>query len=378
MPTNYSISIKTKRYKSILDSLDAIIMKEIILDQYSIVIGDAQEAINRFLRNKEYSSISVIVDENTKAHCLNLLSLPASYTVNLIEIQSGEIQKTITTCQQIWQQISEHLVDRHGLVINLGGGVIGDMGGFAASCYMRGIDFVQIPTTLLSQVDASIGGKLAVDFLRLKNFIGLFKNPNQVIVDPNFLKTLPKEELRSGYAEMLKHALIRDHQIWNSLKTLNWSEVTLDQDIYESILIKKDVVEEDPTEQGLRKILNFGHTIGHAVETLSFSTDYPLLHGEAIGIGMICEAFISNRKIGLPSNQLEEITHTFLSIYNDLHLELLSRSEEIITLLTSDKKNKGGKLLFSLIDSIGSGVFNIEVTPEEIRESLIYLINQLK
>ncbi len=353
-------------------------MKEIKLDQYSVVLGDANDAINQYLKDKDYSSITVIVDENTRSNCLDRINISASCPLSVIEIQSGEIYKNMATCEMIWESMSKQFVDRHGLVVNLGGGVIGDLGGFVASCYMRGIDFVQIPTSLLSQVDASIGGKLAVDFKGLKNFIGLFKNPNQVIVDSKFLRTLPKEELRSGYAEMLKHALIRDKEIWDQLKKLNWSEAISYNDIYESISVKKNVVEEDPTEKGLRKILNFGHTIGHAVETLSFSTKHPLLHGEAIGLGMICESYLSSMKLDLSQSELNEITSTLLSIYHDLDLGLLSRSEEIITLLTSDKKNKGGKLLFSLIEYIGSGVFDIEITPIEIQQSLDYLINRLK
>ena len=353
-------------------------MKEISVADYSIVYGDADTAIQRYLKNRDYSSITVIVDENTKEHCLPRLTSLHAVDISLIEISSGEVNKILQTCESIWAQMSEQYVDRHGLVINLGGGVIGDMGGFAASCYMRGIDFVQVPTTLLSQVDASIGGKLAVDFKGLKNFIGLFKNPNQVIVDPEFIKTLPHEELRSGYAEMLKHALIKDAVIWEQLPKREWDQTDWSAEIYESILIKKAVVEEDPTEKGLRKILNFGHTIGHAVETISFSTSTPLLHGEAIAAGMICESYISQQRGYISSTQLEEVTHAFLTIYDDINLDLLNRTDEIIVALSSDKKNRGGKLLFSLLDHLGSGNYNIEVNHQEIRESLEYLLTQVK
>ena len=353
-------------------------MKEISVADYTVVYGNADEAIQRYLKDRDYSSITVIVDENTLKHCLPRLESLQSVDFNLVEINSGEVHKTLQTCESIWSQMSEQYVDRHGLVINLGGGVIGDMGGFAASCYMRGIDFIQIPTTLLSQVDASIGGKLAVDFRGLKNFIGLFKNPNQVIVDPQFIKTLPREELRSGYAEMLKHALIKDADIWARLPKNDWDHTDWDMEIYESILIKKTVVEQDPTERGLRKILNFGHTIGHAVESISFSTSTPLLHGEAIAAGMICESQISQRRGYISSAQLDEITDGFLTVYDDLNLSLLNRADEIITVLSSDKKNKGGKLLFSLLDNIGAGNYNIDVSHEEIKDSLDYLLARIK
>jgi len=353
-------------------------MKEISVADYSIVYGDADAAIQRYLQDRYYSSITVIVDENTKKHCLPRLASFDNVDYNLVEIKSGEINKVLETCELIWAQMSEQYVDRHGLVINLGGGVIGDMGGFAASCYMRGIDFVQIPTTLLSQVDASIGGKLAVDFKGLKNFIGLFKNPHQVIVDSKFIETLPQNELRSGYAEMLKHALIQNASIWNRLPKRDWERTEWDSEIYESILIKKAVVEEDPTEKGLRKILNFGHTIGHAVETISFSTSTPLLHGEAIAAGMICESHMSHQRGYISSAQLEEVTEALLIIYDDINLDLLNRKDEIIVALSSDKKNRGGKLLFSLLGGLGAGNYNIEVTHDEIRDSLDYLISQVK
>lgn len=348
-------------------------MKELSVADYKVVYGNADAAIKSYIRDRDYSSITIIVDENTLKHCLPRLDSLQPVEVNLVEINSGEVHKTLRTCESIWSQMSKQYVDRHGLVINLGGGVIGDMGGFAASCYMRGIDFVQIPTTLLSQVDASIGGKLAVDFEGLKNFIGLFKNPNQVIVDSRFIKTLPHEELRSGYAEMLKHALIKDADIWARLPKGNWDQTDWDSEIYESILIKKAVVEEDPTERGLRKILNFGHTIGHAVESISFSKSTPLLHGEAIAVGMICESHISRQRGYITSTQLDEITDGFLTIYDDINFSLLNKADEIITVLSSDKKNRGGRLLFSLLDKIGVGNYDINVSHEEIKASLKYL-----
>ncbi len=353
--------------------------KVVTLDNYDVVYGDSSSALITYLSDKSYTSINVIVDENTRAHCLPHITDSLPKDCKIIDIPSGEKHKGLSTCEIIWDQMVRYQLDRHALIINLGGGVIGDMGGFAASCYMRGVDFIQIPTTLLSQVDASIGGKLAVDFRGLKNFIGLFKNPNQVIVDPKFLSTLSDEEFRSGYAEMIKHALIRDHSIWSRmLSTAQWKDLDWNEEILASILIKKDVVEQDPKEKGLRKILNFGHTIGHAVESLSFETDKPLLHGEAIAIGMICEAFLSANLCALPNEELDKITSYILSVYDDLDLTLLTDQQEIFKKLKQDKKNKGGRILFSLLEAPGKCAFDIEANEKHIFASLDYLISSGK
>ncbi len=350
-------------------------MKYIQLTDYQIMYGDIDQALAEYLEGRSYTSIFIIVDENTKEHCLPLVKSVKGY--HLIEIKSGELHKNLSTCQEIWSAMAKAGADRHSLVIDLGGGVIGDMGGFAASCYMRGVDFVQVPTTLLSQVDASVGGKLAVDFQGLKNFIGLFKNPKSVIVDPQCIQTLIPAELRSGYAEMIKHALIQDANIWDRITGIaNWRELDWQEEIFASVLIKKKVVEEDPTEKGLRKILNFGHTIGHAVESLSFETDQPFLHGEAIAIGMICEAYISTQRCGLSQAALGDIQNYILNVYPDLDLEILNRKEEILEKLKSDKKNKGGRYLFALLRGIGDAVYDIDVSAEEIFASLDYLLAQ--
>jgi 3-dehydroquinate synthase len=345
-------------------------MQHIYLRDYKISYGPAPQAIRAYISSKNYTSICILVDENSKKHCLPLLDLEQPY--HLIEIESGESHKGLSTCEFIWANMASIGVDRHGLLINLGGGVIGDMGGFCASCYMRGIDFVQIPTTLLSQVDASIGGKLAVDFKGLKNFIGLFQNPQEVIVDYTFIHTLSEAELRSGYAEMIKHALIQNVDIWDRIRSCdNWRNLDWQSEIYPSILIKKEVVEYDPTEKGLRKILNFGHTIGHAIESLSFETDSPLLHGEAIAIGMICESYLSMKYGSLSADSYQEIRSYVLSVYDQIPVEnLLNRTDDIIEKLKSDKKNKGGKYMFSLLNSIGNCTYDVVINDYQITESI--------
>ena len=226
-------------------------MSIINCQNYSITIGS--QYLSRF-SEYNYSKVAVLIDENTQKHCLDLF-IQKSKLQNFptICIPSGEQHKNISHCQTIWEVLTQQQFDRASLLVNLGGGVIGDMGGFAASCYKRGIDFIHVPTTLLSMVDASIGGKLGIDFLNLKNQIGLFKNPKAVYIDPHFLKTLPKRQILSGYAEVVKHALISDSTYWNFLKhqsidQLNWEDV-----IYKGISLKKNIVEQDPYDENQRK-----------------------------------------------------------------------------------------------------------------------------
>ncbi len=345
--------------------------KKIALANYNIDFGPITSSLKSYLATKSYTKIVLLVDENSRKHCLPLISDCITDDTLLLEIKSGEKFKCLPTCESIWAAMASAQFDRHSLMINLGGGVIGDMGGFIASCYMRGIDFIQIPTTLLSQVDASVGGKLAIDFKGFKNFIGLFKDPKAVLIDTQFLKTLPDEELRSGYAEMIKHGLIRSKDIWKDLKGINNPATQVwDDEVFHSVSIKKEVVTEDPTEQGLRKILNFGHTIGHAIESLSLTTDKPLLHGEAIGLGMIAESFLSEQVNNLSSEETSSIVDYLYSIYKGVHSDILSKENKLIDLMKSDKKNKGGKTLFVLLDQIGKATFDHEADGEEIKKAM--------
>ncbi|HEY8400693.1 MAG TPA: 3-dehydroquinate synthase family protein, partial [Cytophagaceae bacterium] len=257
---------------------------------------DISGKLKEFLQGKQYSSVCVIADENTEKHCFPLL-LPALQKYHLITIPSGEENKTLSTCERIWKGMTDQQLDRKAVVINLGGGVIGDMGGFCASTYKRGIDFIQIPTTLLSQVDASVGGKLGVDFFSYKNHIGVFKEPAAVFINADFLKTLDPAELRSGFAEIIKHCLIADKTKWEEISRKSLAEQNWEDLIAHSVEIKSKVTTADPTEQGLRKILNFGHTIGHAIESYYLTIkDKKLLHGEAIAIGMVAESYIAEKR----------------------------------------------------------------------------------
>ncbi len=342
---------------------------------YPIVFNDDFAALNQFLQEKKYSKVFFLVDEQTEKHCLPLLISQLQIAeYDLIEITSGEENKNIDFCIGIWRMLIDFGADRNSLLINVGGGVITDMGGFAASTFKRGIDFVQIPTTLLSQVDASVGGKTGIDMDHLKNIIGTFAQPKAVFIDTFFLRTLPQRQLFSGFAEMLKHGLIADRTYFNLLKEA--SPETIDAEfIHHSINLKNNVVLQDPEEKGLRKILNFGHTIGHAVESFSLQEGKnPLLHGEAIAIGMVCEAYLSHKKTGLPGEELNEIVQTFQKFYEKQSIKEAS-IPALVELMKSDKKNNSGKINCSLLTQIGQCTIDIFCNEDELCESLSFYQN---
>lgn len=346
-------------------------MQTISLQDYQIHVGDFRPALRIFLTEGQYTKIAVLVDENTRVHCLALVNeVLADFPHFIIEIPSGELNKNIQTCAHIWTEMMQNNADRNSLTINLGGGVIGDMGGFCASTFKRGIDFLQMPTTLLSQVDASIGGKLGIDFNHIKNSVGLFNNPQTVLIDPQFLSTLSPREIRSGFAEIIKHALITDKNQWTQLlKIKDLSEVNWSDYLVPSLKIKQAIVEEDPFEKGIRKALNFGHTIGHALESMALETETPLLHGEAIAAGMICESYLSYKKAGLKREEFEEIKEFITSIYQPRKI-LEKDYPALIQLMSKDKKNKGSEINFTLLTSIGSCKINETATAAEISKSM--------
>ncbi len=326
------------------------------------------KSLQEILRESEHSSIAILVDEHTEASCYPLFADLPDHV--LIQIHSGEQHKTITTCEHIWSKLTSARFDRKSVLINIGGGVIGDMGGFAAACFKRGIDFINIPTTLLAQVDASIGGKLGIDFEGLKNHIGVFRMPLKVIISPIFLNSLDQRQINSGFAEVIKHGLIYDIEYFKSLK----SPESYGQDqflslISESIKIKNQVVEKDPQEHGLRKILNFGHTIGHAIESLFLESNHTLFHGEAIAVGMICETFLSKKKLGLKKDQLNEIIEFITGIYPKIDLNNLDKTQ-FLDKLEQDKKNKGIDIQAALLSEIGSAKYEVSISKEDAIESL--------
>lgn len=341
---------------------------------------EGYEQVTRFLAQKKFSKIFVLVDQNTHLHCLSgfLPKLETTIPIEVVEMEAGEVHKTIETCNGIWQVLSELGADRKSLLINLGGGVVTDLGGFVAATFKRGISCIHFPTTLLGMVDAAIGGKNGVNLDGLKNQVGVIRPPEMVVLDTSFLQTLPAEEMRSGLAEMLKHGLIQDENYWNKLSDLSKLDLSdLDSLIEESIIIKENVVRQDPTEQGLRKSLNFGHTLGHAIESyfLEASDKQKLLHGEAVAIGMVLAAYLSYRTESFPQQKLQGIKETIVAIYGQIEISREDQ-EKIIELLKFDKKNEAGKINFVLLRRIGEPVIDREVTNDLIYESFSYYLEK--
>ena len=346
-------------------------MQSIQANSYPIHFNEkAYEALNLHINENKYSNLFIIVDSNTNEFCLPhfLPFLETDLTIEIIEFEAGEVNKNIETCVQVWNVLTELSADRKTLIINLGGGVVTDLGGFVASTFKRGVDFIHIPTTLLSMVDASVGGKNGVDLGNLKNQIGVINVPTMVLIDTQYLETVPQNEMRSGLAEILKHGLIYDKEYWEQfldLKALDFAD--FDQLIYRSVEIKNEIVTQDPTEKNIRKALNFGHTLGHAIESYFLENEEKttLLHGEAIAAGMILESYISMSKELINENEYSEIKSSLKSIYEDIVFDE-NDIEPILDLLIHDKKNEYGNIQFALIEGIGKIKINQSVENELI------------
>lgn len=302
--------------------------------------------------------------------------------INCIDINTGftfpagEHNKTHDSFLGGIDTLHQAGITRNGVVINIGGGVTTDLGGFIAATYMRGISFINIPTSLMAMVDASLGGKVGINHNSLKNYIGAFAEPTTTIICPPLLKTLPSDELLSGFAEVLKHGLIMDRSYWNSCKQIrpsHMSDAESEEMIKRSIGIKMSVVEQDPTEKGLRKILNFGHTVGHAIESTRLKVGHPLKHGMAIAAGMICETYISNKINGLPDNQTDEIYETLIRHFPDVAFDA-SDIPGITDLCRADKKNQSDDIRMSLLSQIGQCSFDITANADLISESLHFYL----
>jgi len=328
------------------------------------------QTLQNYILERKPSKVIVLTDYHTKELCLpKLLPYLPAHFVN-INIPPGESYKQIETLQSIWKQLLENNADRNSLMINLGGGVITDIGGFAASTFKRGIDFIHIPTTLLSMVDAAIGGKNGINFLQGKNQIGNINLPKLILVNDDFLNTLPQMQIDSGIAEMLKHGLIGDRDYWQKMVTyLNNKNTNFSQLIKESIQIKNEIINEDPYEKGLRKVLNFGHTLGHAIESyLNYQKKSPITHGHAVAMGMILSVYISNKikilKFTLVTSIISVIRKQFTLIpFTDQDILY------ILELLSFDKKNINGIPQFILLEDIGIPAIDQAVSKEIIIES---------
>lgn len=350
-------------------------MKVIYDKNYKVFFGtDVLSHLAQTLIDKAYSRVFVLVDENTEKYCLPILK-PYLENFTLVKILSGEQNKNLSTAAIIWDALQYNLANRNTVLLNLGGGTLSDLGGFCASTYKRGIDFINIPTTLLSMVDASIGGKQGVDLNSYKNLIGVFKHPKQVFIYPQFIETLLVSEQKNGLSEIVKHALISDKKFFEKILStpeINYSQI--DKWIEKSAKIKIQIVNKDPHEKGLRKVLNFGHTIGHAVETFSLMTDSkPLKHGEAVAIGIICESFLSFKTMKLDGDDFEKIikviTANFEKYFSSWNID------ELLKIMQNDKKNNNSEINFTLLKKIGKPVIDCNCTNELIIESLNFYKN---
>ena len=345
------------------------------LHDYDIRLGPLAETLTAWLQERAYSHIFVISDAHTRQFCMPLLraSTPVKgIATSGITLPAGEAFKTLATCEQVWQAMLDAQLDRKALVINLGGGVVGDLGGFCAATWKRGVDFIQIPTTLLSMTDAAIGGKLGVDFQGIKNTIGVFHNPAAVFVDPVFLNTLPERELRSGFAEVIKHALIGDPVLGQNIQSLSnieeapWADV-----LRASIAVKVRVVTEDPQERGLRMLLNYGHTIGHAVESYFLKTPFAWTHGESIALGMIAESWLARTAVPNGHNRLAQVITLIAEAFP--HVAVPEAAfPEIWATMQQDKKNAAGVVRLAVPGEQPYSMAVLETTAVAVADSLTF------
>ena len=357
----------------------------------SSITQNFQNDLAMALAECERDHIFVLTDDNTIEKCWPLISnFYGLKNAKIITIPAGDKNKTLDSLAHVWQELAEGGATRHSCLINLGGGMVTDLGGFAASTFKRGMNFINLPTTLLSMVDASVGGKTGINFGGLKNEIGVFNDSKFVILNTEFLATLDKENLLSGYAEMLKHGLISNEDTWAELIGFDLiggeraSEGSylkrLQRMVSDSVKIKENIVEQDPTEKGIRKALNLGHTFGHAFESYSLSsiTQHPtphispLLHGYAVAFGIICELYLSAVKIGFPTEKMRQTVAYIRENYGTLPITC-DDYDELISLMTHDKKNTAATINFTLLAGIGDIRIDQTATTEEIKEALDFL-----
>lgn len=346
------------------------------MNQKVIVSGNLERNLVNAIAECEHDKIFILTDQTTHDMCLpklqNFLCLKGAQS---IVIKAGDTNKTLDSLAEVWTALSQGGATRHSLMINLGGGMVTDLGGFAASTFKRGIDFINIPTTLLAMVDASVGGKTGINFGGLKNEIGVFSDSKFVIINTQFLDTLDHDNICSGYAEMLKHGLISDDKHWAELVGFNLAQSDLAQlqrMVAESIKVKERIVTEDPHEHGIRKALNLGHTVGHALESFAMKHGRPVLHGYAVAYGMVCELYLSARKTGFPTDKMHQTVRSILDHYGRLPYTC-DDYPELLELMRHDKKNTSGIINFTLLGGIGDIRINQTATKEEIEEALDFL-----
>ena len=366
------------------------------MDMQKVVISqNLQQDILDAYSACEHDKTFILCDETTAKLCLdtlqvermseNRIRLCKKIEAQLIVIPAGDDNKTIQSIASVWEALSQNGATRHSLLINIAGGMVTDLGGFAAASFKRGINFINIPTTLLSQVDASVGGKTGINFCGYKNEIGAFCDADTVIVSSEFLKTLDSENILSGYAEMLKHALLKDNEMlaehlsfdFDSLLLVGKSEGAygkLQSMVAESIAVKQKVVTEDPHEKGIRKALNLGHTFGHAFESWAMRHNCSVLHGYAVAWGLICELYLSAKKCEFPTDKLHQVASFIKENYGKLGITC-DDYPELLELMTHDKKNTSSSSInFTLLGNVGDIRINQTASKEEIEDALDFYL----
>ena len=343
------------------------------MKQKVVISGNLERDLVNAISECEHDRIFVLTDETTQQLCWpKIKNFKALKNSTPIIIKATDTHKNLDTLSQVWQALSNGGATRHSLMINLGGGMVTDLGGFAASTFKRGIDFINIPTTLLAMVDASVGGKTGINFGGLKNEIGVFSDSRFVIINTQFLDTLDHDNICSGYAEMLKHGLISDEHTWAELVTFNLDNPDLSQlqrMVADSIKVKERIVETDPHEHGIRKALNLGHTMGHAFESFAMRRGTPILHGYAVAYGLISELYMSARKTAFPTDRMHQTVRFIRENYGTLNITC-DDYPTLIELMRHDKKNTSGIINFTLLGNVGDIRINQTATEEEIKEAL--------
>jgi 3-dehydroquinate synthase len=345
----------------------------------AIIVSDLRSALMPFLDKTPKGQVFVVVDENTSTKCMPVVAEAlGEVAYETIVIPAGESHKTLAAVEQIWNALYDHQATREALLLNVGGGMVTDLGGFAAATYMRGIRYVNIPTSLLAMVDASSGGKTGFNYLGVKNMIGSFALPEQTLVYLPLMESLPVKEWLSGYAEMLKHGLLDSEAHWKNLLALDVDDAkcSISSDLLaENIAIKEHIVEADPKEKGLRKLLNFGHTVGHAIEEAYHAEGKDVKHGFCVLWGMVAELYLSVVKMGLDKDVLRQMSNVMLAYYGRPECNCKDR-ERLVEWMMKDKKNRvAGEINFSLLRAIGDGVVDQTVTREELDEAMEYVFS---
>ena len=334
------------------------------------ITNEVNATLNSLIEGGNYNAVMTLVDENTRRLVLPLL--PCLSSTHVIEIAPGDDNKNLGSITHVWQEMEECGATRNSLLINLGGGAVTDLGGFAAATFKRGINFFNVPTTLLGAVDAAVGGKTGINFNGLKNEIGAFAPAKAVIVSTTFFSTLPEQELKSGFAEMLKHAMLHSHQQFAMLLDFDFKSIDYDlllKMLQESLQVKQRIVEQDPTEQGLRKALNFGHTVGHAFESKALGDGHPVPHGYAVAWGMVVECVLSHIILKFPSTNLYSLARFVKDNYGAFHITC-DHYDQLIHLMRHDKKSHNGEINCTLLKDCGSPVINNTINEDDLKAAL--------